>query len=184
MRQNNNIMKLLILTLLLVIIICIIPKTFSRYQTNTSADANLQAAFYVLKTSYEYQTIKLPQLEPRDEPYEYTFSIANNKDGKRLETRLVYNLSIRTTTNLPITYKLYKGTSTDAEISNEVIKDEDGTYFRKISANREYFSYLYDEVNTYKLVINFPSEYNNFEYQDIAEFIEIIIDSKQIIDGE
>lgn len=189
MKKKHNTFKLLILTLFLVIVICITPRTFSRYETNVTGNTKVETAFYVLKTDYQYQTITLPTMVPREEPYTYTFSISNNKDGKRLETRLVYNISIRTTTNLPLTYELYKNEeditdATSIKDTDDITKDEDGTYFRIITTNREYFSYLYDETNIYTLVITFPSEYNSAQYQDITEFIEITIDSKQIIDED
>ena len=96
---------------------------------------------------------------------------------------------IRTTTNLPITYELYKNITnlneaTSIKISDEVKKDADGTYFRYIVTNEDYFSYVDDEVNYYTLVVYFPSEYSSFKYQDVVEFIEINIDSMQMIEGE
>jgi len=59
---------------------------------------------------------------------------------------------------------------------------EDGTYFRYIKTDKIYFTHLYDEVNNYQLVVNFPSEYKDAKYQDIYELLEITIDSRQIID--
>lgn len=184
-RKKNRIEKLVILTMVLVLLICVIPKTFSKYESDMSGVAEVETAFYVIATDYQYQTIALPTIVPRDEPYVYTFSVANNKDGKRLETRLEYNLSIRTTTNLPLTYELYKNDSdVSIKVSDDVMADDDGTYFRYITTNREFFSYLYDEVNYYTLVVNFSKEFMDFNYQDIADVIEITIDSKQILSGE
>ena len=40
-----------------------------------------------------------------------------------------------------------------------------------------------NEENIYHLVVNFPKEYDSFEYQDIIEGITISIESKQIIDN-
>ena len=48
----------------------------------------------------------------------------------------------------------------------------------------QYFSHLYDEVNNYQLVVYFPSEYKDYKYQDIYELIEIVVDSKQVIDED
>ena len=60
-------------------------------------------------------------------------------------------------------------------------QDEDGTYFRKITTAKETFSYNSDEKNIYQLKIKFPKQYNQIEYQNIIEGIEININSKQII---
>lgn len=181
--------KLVGLTIALVLLICIVPKTFSKYESTMSGITSVDAAYYVLGTEYQYQTIELPTIIPSDDAYVYTFSIANNKDGKRLETRLEYDLSVRTTTNLPLTYELYMNTddinnASSIKVSDSVSPDEDGTYFRHITTNKAFFSYLYDEVNYYTLVVNFPSEYNNFKYQDIVDVIEIRIDSRQLLSGE
>lgn len=189
MRLRPEIKKLFIYNAMLIFVICIMPRTFSKYETNMNSTADIQTAFYVLKTDYQYQTIKLPDIIPSDDPYVYTFSVSNNKDGNRLETRLAYNLSIRTTTNLPLTYELYKNatdltTATSIKTDDEVREDEYGTYFRYITTNTDYFSYLYDETNTYTLVINFPKKYNDYTYQGLVEFIEITFDSRQLTDND
>ena len=70
------------------------------------------------------------------------FSVANNKDGKRLETRLKYNLKIRATTNLPLTYELYKIVNNEDVLFkeiDEVIIDDYGTYFRHILTEDEFW---------------------------------------------
>ena len=187
--MKNNIIKLVVLMMILIGLLYILPITFSRFESNILGSASVEAALYILNADYQTNTIALPSIVPRDEPYTYTFSVANNKDGKRLETKLKYNLMIRTTTNLPITYELYKNITnlneaTSIKISDEVKKDADGTYFRYIVTNEDYFSYVDDEVNYYTLVVYFPSEYSSFKYQDVVEFIEINIDSMQMIEGE
>ena len=184
-RKKNRIEKLVILTMVLVLLICVIPKTFSKYESDMSGVAEVETAFYVIATDYQYQTIALPTIVPRDEPYVYTFSVANNKDGKRLETRLEYNLSIRTTTNLPLTYELYKNDSdVSIKVSDDVMADDDGTYFKEMTTNSQFFGFTEDETNKYELYVYFPSSYDDFEYQDIIEAVNVVITSKQVLDGE
>ena len=97
-----------------------------------------------------------------------------------------YNLSIRTTTNLPITYELYmneKHTDSGAKNiikSNSIKQDEDGTYFRNITTDKVTLDYNQPTTNVYELVVKFPSTYNTTNYQDILEVFEIIVDGKQI----
>ena len=66
--------------------------------------------------------------------------------------------------------------------SDNITADEYGTFFRYVETEKLYFTHLYDEENTYQLVVNFPSEYKDAKYQDIYELLEIKVDSKQIID--
>lgn len=143
------------------------------------------AAFYLLNDEYQSKSIKLDTVEPRNDEYVYTFSISNNKSNQRTETTLEYELRIITTTNLPLTYKLYKNedykTGTNIITNDTTAPDEYGTIFRTISTNKEIFVHTEDQTNIYTLVVNFPQEYNKTEYQDIIEAIIIEINSKQII---
>lgn len=182
--------KVTFLFIMLVLLIKVMPLTYSRYETDATSDVKADIAFYLLKTDYVISTIKIPHLVPSDTPYIYKFTIANNDGTNRLETRLKYDLSIKTTTNLPLSYSLYMNeeyTSSSAIniiVDDIVSQDEYGTYFKVMKTNTNYFSYLYDEVNTYTLVINFPKRYNTADYQDLVENIEINIDSKQILSGD
>ena len=71
--------------------------------------------------------------------------------------------------------------ATSIKKTDEIIQDEDGTYFRIITTETESFSFREDETNIYQLVVHFPQEYNTINYQDIIEGIEITVNSKQII---
>ena len=185
--MKKKIIKFLILLLILILLVKIISIVFARYQSNATTNSNIQVAFYVLNENYEKMTLKLDSLYPREEPYVYNFSISNFKDEKICETDMEYDLKIRTTTNLPLEYRLYSNQNyndTDALniiTSDEITQDEDGTYFRIIKTNTESFSYKEKKENIYQLVVYFPQKYNTINYQDIIEGIEISVDSKQVI---
>lgn len=175
------------LFLILIITIFLTPTTISKYTSQSTSSADVDVAFYLIKTSYQSTTVLLDEITPRNEPYVYTFTIANNNGVNRTETKLEYDLSIRTTTNLPLTYSLYMNQNYDDQnasniITNQrLIQDDDGTYFNKFETSKNYFSHEYDESNTYQLVVSFPNTYVDEMYQDIIESIEITINSKQII---
>ena len=133
--------------------------------------------------------VKLDELVPSDTPYVYNFKVANNDGKNRLETKLEYTLKIVTTTNLPLSYKLYMNENYNYNASTNIItKDtiektgEDGAYFRTLETAKQTFGFDKDEENIYHLVVTFPKEYDSFEYQDIIEGVTICIESKQIID--
>lgn len=195
---SNNINKkrlkltMFIFTLLLILVITIFltPTTLSRYASQTSSSANPSVAFYLLKTDYRTNVILLHEITPRNEPYTHKFTVSNTNGTKRAETNLKYDLSIRTTTNLPLKYELYLNCEYDdnnAEniiTDEDVIQDSDGTYFNIFSTDTKYFSHTYDETNEYQLVVYFPSTYVSEIYQDIVESIEITVNSKQVLSSD
>lgn len=178
--------KLVILIICFVILLRIFTLILSRYESTSNSTANVDVAFYLLKEDYQKMTLNLDSLFPQDEEYVYTFSIGNQEGTKTAETNIEYNLSIRTTTNLPITYELYmneKHTDSGAKNiikSNSIKQDEDGTYFRNITTDKVTLDYNQPTTNVYELVVKFPSTYNTTNYQDILEVFEIIVDGKQI----
>ncbi len=181
------IVLLSVLTVFLVMATLLTPTTKSKYSSETNSSAETQIAFYLLHEDYLTSNVLLDEIAPRNEPYTYNFRISNTNGTKRTETDLQYDLSIRTTTNLPLTYELYMNESyTDNNAENiitdeDVVQDDDGTYFNVLSTDRKYFYHTYNETNQYQLVVYFPSTNIDELYQDIVESIEITVDSKQII---
>lgn len=186
-RKFKTIIFASLLVVLLLVSIFLIPTTYSRYVTNTSSDAEARVAFYLLKTDYQTDVILLDEITPRNNPYTYTFTVSNYNGTQRTETNMQYDLTIRTTTNLPLEYKLYMNSvytdanAEDAITTSQVIQDSDGTYFNRFGTDTEYFSHSYNETNTYQLVVYFPATYVHEMYQDIVESIEITVNSKQIM---
>ena len=176
-----------LLVVLLLLTVFLTPTTLSRYSTSTDSSAETQIAFYLLKPTYQTNTVLLDEITPRNAPYTYSFSISNTNGTKRTETNLQYDLSIKTTTNLPLTYELYMNSVyTDANADevitdSDTVQDDDGTYFNIFTTDTEYFNYSYNQTNNYQLVIYFPSNCVDEMYQDIVELIEIRIESKQVM---
>lgn len=184
-KRSIIIAKLLVNILFIILIFILLNRTFAKYKTEATSQAEIQAAFYLLNDEYQTAEVKLDSLEPRDDEYVYSFSVSNNKSNKRTETSLEYELKIVTTTNLPLSYKLYKNedykTGTNIITSDTILPDEYGTFFRTICTEKEIFTYSENKTNIYTLVVKFPKEYNKTEYQDIIEAIVIEIESKQLI---
>lgn len=185
--MKKKVVKLLILLLTLILLIRVLTVAFSKYQSKATTNPNIQVAFYVINKNYEKMSLNLDSLFPSDEPYIYNFSISNTNGEKMCETDMEYDLIIRTTTNLPLTYELYKNQNyndsgaTNIIKTNDIVQDENKTYFRIISVETENFSYTTKKTNLYQLVVHFPKKYNTINYQDIIEGIEITVNSKQII---
>lgn len=185
--MRNNFIKITSLFLLIVFTLCIFPFTKSKYESNVVANFKNDVAIYLLETSFKEVDIDIPDLIPSLEPYIYNFTISNN-DGENIsEVNLEYDLYIKTTTNLPLNYKLYLNedyedpNATNIFESEELITDEYGTYYRKVGIPTRYFYYDEPSTDKYTLVIEFPIEYNNSIYENCIESIELIVDSKQVI---
>lgn len=183
--------KLTILIISLAVILTFIPLTYSKLFSKIDSNAKVETAFYILNADYYEKAIHLDNIVPSEESYVYTFKVANNDGTNRLETKLEYNLKIITTTNLPLSYKLYMNEDYNDKNSNNIIindtiakTSEDGAYFRTMETNKQIFGFTADEENIYYLLVTFPKEYDSFEYQDVIDGITISIESKQIIEAK
>ncbi|MCI6265672.1 MAG: hypothetical protein MR598_02350 [Erysipelotrichaceae bacterium] len=189
-RKFLLISKINILIIILLLIIKIMPVTLSKYQSSGIGNMNSNIAFYLISADYLTQNIKLTDLTPSDEAYVYTFTIGNKKEEEISEVDIEYTLSIVTTTNLPLRYELYENTNYQEEGSVNLISttntvvspDSDGTYFQNFTFEKEELYYQTPITNTYTLVIYFDQTNNDAKYQDVVEGIQIIVDSRQIIE--
>ena len=178
--------KLIILVLCLLIIARIFVLVLSKYESIANSYANVEIAFYLLKEDYKTMTINLAELLPQNNAYVFDFSIGNQDGIEMAEVDLEYELSLRTTTNLPLTFELYMNENyTDAGATNiikenNVAQDEHGTYFRTMSTEKNYLSYKEGVTNLYQLVVYFPANYNKEIYQDIIELLEINVNAQQV----
>lgn len=178
--------KLIILILCFLIIARLFVLVLSKYESISNSYANVDIAFYILKEDYKTMTINLASLLPQEDEYVFEFSIGNEEDGEIAEVDLEYELTLKTTTNLPLTYKLYMNeqytdeTATNIIKENNVSSDEYGTYFRTMTTDKITLPYAQGKTNVYQLVINFPANYNEEIYQDIIELLEITVNAHQV----
>ncbi len=181
-KKSKSVIKLAILLISLVLLANVLNLTLSRYESVGNATAELEIARFLLNADYQTMTINLDSIVPSDEAYIYTFSISNYDEDIITDTVISYDLTIRTTTNLPLTYELYiNGDTTQSAITeNTIIQDDDNTYFRKITTDSVVFGFDEKLENDYTLIVNFPSIYSSTEYQDVVEAIEITINAEQV----
>ena len=144
--------KLTIAIILLAVVLTLIPIAYSKLFSKTDSDSKIETALYILNTDYYEKEVKLDELVPSDTPYVYNFKVANNDGKNRLETKLEYTLKIVTTTNLPLSYKLYMNENYNYNASTNIItKDtiekngEDGAYFRTLETAKQTFGFDKDE---------------------------------------
>lgn len=178
--------KLIILILCLLVIARIFVLVLAKYESIANSYANVEIAFYLLEEDYKTMTINLAELLPQGNAYIFNFSIGNEDGIEMAEVDIEYELSLRTTTNLPLTYELYMNQNyTDVDATNiikenNIALDEQGTYFRTITTDKINLSYKKGTTNLYQLVVYFPANYNKEIYQDIIELIEINVNAQQV----
>ena len=178
--------KLIILVLCFLIIARIFVLVLSKYESISNSYANVDIAFYLLKEDFKTMTINLASLLPQNNAYTFEFSIGNQSGEEIAEVDLEYDLTLRTTTNLPLTYELYMNEQyTDIGAiniikENTVEYDEYGTYFRKMTTDKITLPYTVGTTNLYQLVVYFPENYNHEMYQDIIELLEINVNGQQV----
>lgn len=179
-----------ILILLLMFLSMYVLRVFSSYQSDAYLNADVERAILLLDEEKLNFSIDTDGIVPSTKPYIYYFSIANYNSSKKSNVDLEYSLSLRTTTNLPLTYKLYRNEDYDSENSINLlenykeIQDEDGSWYKTYSLNDSYsFSYKTKSKDIYSLVVYFPKEYSNtLDYTNVIDHVEIKVDAKQIVD--
>ena len=147
--------------------------------------------------------INLGVIKPGDTKY-YKFDVYNyledavSGDTFSSETSISYELKIITTTNLPLTYKLYLNQTpfsssssdliggTDPSSNRELITDGFGTFYKVFPIDERCFKLDTEELkmDRYTLVVEFPEEYSEVVYQDLIESIKIQLESKQVLPGD
>lgn len=180
-------MLILFLIAIIIIAIIFIRNTLSRYETVATSNKDVDVAFWMLHDDFQSANMIIQDIYPSDNSFDYSFSVSNfetDEEGninKRAETDLEYELTITTTTNLPLEYVIER----NGEIvttQQEIISDEDGTYYRKISIEPSQMVQGQDVTDNYVIKVTFPKENDtNAEFSDLIEYIKLEINAKQII---
>lgn len=174
-------MTITLIIIVILILLSLIRLSFSIFHTDSSGTVVNHIAFYTVEPTRQTQTLKMFEISPDNHEYIYTIDVSNFKNGKTSEVDLSGTLQIKTTTNIPVEYKLYLGDNPTNIIGNkETIQDEDDTYFFKYSSQNVTFTHNVQKTYNYKLSVKFPNTYNSEEYQDLLDTIEITIDVKQL----
>ena len=127
------------------------------------------------------QSIKIGEISPDGQDFSYSIEVSNFKDTKVREVNLDYTFEVITTTNIPVTYSLYKDDGDTYIIGNrEIIQDSNDMYFFKYQSLAGSFFHDIPRTDKYTLVVNFPQTYNNEKYQDLIDTVQISLDAKQV----
>ncbi len=180
--------SLLLLTSLMTVL-CLVGSTYSSYESKARLTSDIDRAIYLIDVSEMEFNIDPEKIVPSDEPYIYRFSVSNFNETQENELDIEYSLTITTTTNLPLTFELYKDQNygdngiTNIFSNSNLKQDIDGAWYRVYETNQKYtMPYGSRVTHVYTLVVNFPSSYANSDvYAGCVENIEVAIKSNQIV---
>ena len=151
--------------------------------------ASIDKALYIFDSDEIQFNLNPNKIIPSNDPYVYQFSVSNYNSSKNSDVDLYYHLSVRTTTNLPITIELYRNEDYTAQGATNIFsavqdeQDEDGAWYHIYDVNQDFNMYYTNQTtDVYTMVIHFPKIYGNDEtYVNSIENIEVTLESKQII---
>lgn len=161
--------------------ILLVGVTYSFFKADSKFFANQDIAKFVFNAE-ETSTISVPitDLNPGDNA-SYTFEVKNNVDEVVSQVTINYQCIIKTYHLMPLEIKLFKTGSAD-----ELILTCDETHSRSEDDNQLICNSLIQKMpydnkvsDEYRLDIVFPEEYNDEDYSDLVDYIDIDIRSWQ-----
>ena len=180
--MKNKVILIIILGILVTFLSGITYSLFTSKATMVSTNQGI-ASFIFEANNLDYIDLDLNGLLPGDNK-EYLFSVTNtNQKNKVSEVTIEYKLIIKTYHFMPLIINLYK------------LGEEEGTLIGTCNesaarnANNELVCAMpletlkngISEIDDYKLVVTFPSEYNDISYSNLVDYMNIEIESWQKI---
>ena len=155
--------------------------TYSLFHSDSNGVIGNKIAFYVIDPKKQTQSIKIGEISPDGQDFSYDIEVSNFNETKVSEVNLDYTFEVITTTNIPVTYSLYRNDGDTNIIGNrEIIQDSNDMYFFKYESLTGSFYHDIPRTDKYTLVVNFPQTYNNEKYQDLIDTVQISLDAKQV----
>ena len=175
-----------ILFMITIVVISTLKFTEARYESNVSLDVAPTIAFFVVDVESQTGQIKLESMIPRDESYKYRFDVSNFTPTKHANVDLTYSIEITVTTNLPLDFKIYKGTNSNVdEIDHDTTStDDNGVYYRHLVIDgASTMDYDDDVTDIYVLEVDFPMTSAVYPdvYAGIIELVDIRINAEQVV---
>ena len=197
---------LIIISLIIIIIIAVIQirNTLARYETTTTTQKDVDVAFWVLDNSFKEQRLLINDIYPNNTPFTYTFTVSNFENDKIAETDIEYDITIITTTNLPLDYEIQRNGTTYTGVIEKLFTDSSGTVYKEIKFGTTDNPYPFvmdgidnttyakkEVIDEYTLKVTFPlqtyvngvevNNRENPEYADLMEDVKIAISARQKI---
>ncbi len=176
--------KILLVLFILIVLVFGMGITYSIFHSNAnlvSIDQGI-AKFIFNDESINQLQLSLTGFNPGDVE-EYLFSVSNSSLEEVSDVTVEYQMTIKTYHLVPLTINLYK---IEGEI-DVLILTCDETYTRNdnnelvCNAPLQELGHSISDLDEYKLIVEFPSEYNDESYANLVDYLEIEIRSWQKI---
>ena len=182
----KNVLKVTLVLLLFLLLGTFFAQSYAKYETQARLSANIDKAIYLLKDEKLTFNIDPDLIIPSDTDNEYSFTVSNYNGSDNGDINLRYYIQVKTTTNLPISIRLYRNESNSPSSTNiangyTLVNDEDGAWYKLYNQSPTYeFQYNVRRQDTYLLVISYPEIYKTYlQYAGVPENIEVTIYSEQ-----
>jgi len=170
--------KVLISIIIIEFLVLSLGLTYSYFNTNSTANTVDQRLAHFVFDTETLDRLELPMIDlsPGVEN-SYNFSISNTSNDITSDVSIVYELTILTPHYTPLIIELYK--------DEELILSCDETYSRnennELVCNSSPLELSHDDEysDDYLLKVTFDQEYDDEEYSNLADYINIDIKSYQ-----
>lgn len=173
-----------LLLLLLFFSFSLLGSTYARYQSEAKLNANIEQAIYIFDREQFSFNIDSSKIVPSNTPYSYKFSVSNYDSSRHSDVDISYKIMVKTTTNLPLTMRMYKDLETTNILSIvQVLQDADGSWYRVYELDDSLLMNYSDSVkHIFTFEVDFPISYvDDLTYAEKVENIEIILKSSQVV---
>lgn len=174
--------KIYIAITLIVLITFFSGITYSFFHSNTIIKSTNQgiASFVFEANNATEIDLQLNDLVPGTQK-EYLFSVTNTKNQVISDVTVEYQLVIKTYHFIPLTINLYKIEDEKENFIGTCDETSSRNSSNELVCNmpKETLENSKEEVDDYKLKIEFPTEYNDAAYSNLVDFINIEIESWQ-----
>lgn len=153
---------------------------FSVTRANFKSQAGANAVAEVAAWGSDSDTIHIDVdgLEPGGTK-EYKFSVTNKKGGNVSEVSQKYSITVETTGNLPLQYKISQD-SGDSSAGGTKIQDGELTLTGgRVTLEGGSMPHSSETKHTYKLTVYWSSDQNEAAYADEIDMVAITVNSKQ-----
>ena len=169
--------KILILILLGVAVMGV-GITYSMYRGLVTTTIDVYVANFIVDAKMKnHIDLDLSSLKPGD-TIDYDFSVSNGSSEESSDVTINYNIIIRTMHFMPLNITLYDSENNEVMVCDETFSRDDNNELVCESETME-MPYQENVQDDYSLKIDFPIEYNSYEYSSLIDYLNIEVVSSQ-----